>query len=268
MSDRKGEKSLRGAVLEYAWQNYKTRPDHPWIKYPDYEVLRHEDNRKWFGVIMTVLRKRLGLDGEDDIDILNVKCDPMFGAALKSGDGFFPAYHMQHDRWITVLLDGTVAKEKIFPLIDMSFDLTSGSGKSGGKTAAGPSDWIIPANPKYYDVGRGFAEHREILWKQRNKIFVGDDVYLYMTAPIQAILYKCEVTETDIPYTFEDGNIKISRAMKIRLIETFAPSFLPVGRLKTHGVSSVRSPRRMPASLRDELDVWRNNEHNGEGVTT
>ena len=71
---------------------------------------------------------------------------------------------------------------------------------------------------------------------------MGDDVYLYMTAPIQAILYKCEVTETDIPYTFEDGNIKISRAMKIRLIETFDPSFLPVGRLKTHGVSSVRSP--------------------------
>lgn len=268
MSDRKGEKSLRGAVLEYAWKNYKTRPDHPWLRYPGYEVLRHEDNRKWFGLIMNVPRNRLGLDGEDDVDILNVKCDPMLGAALKSGKGFFPAYHMRHDRWLTVLLDGTVAKEKIFPLMDMSFDLTSGTGKGGAKAAAGPADWIVPANPKYYDVGRGFAKNREILWKQRNKISVGDHIYLYMTAPIQAILYKCEVTQTDIPYTFDGGNIQIRRAMKIRLIETFAPSFLTMGRLKTHGVSSVRSPRRMPESLRDELNAQRNSEHNGEGVTT
>ena len=39
--------------------------------------------------------------------------------------GIFPAYHMSKTHWISVALDGTVEKEKIEWLLDLSFDLTA-----------------------------------------------------------------------------------------------------------------------------------------------
>ena len=44
--------------------------------------------------------------------------------ALRTQNGFLPAYHMHKGHWISILLDGTVEKDRIFPLLDMSFALT------------------------------------------------------------------------------------------------------------------------------------------------
>ncbi len=38
--------------------------------------------------------------------------------------GVFPAYHMSKTHWISVLLDGSVDKDKIKWLLDLSFELT------------------------------------------------------------------------------------------------------------------------------------------------
>ncbi len=32
---------------------------------------------------------------------------------------------------------------------------------------------------------------------------------MYVGAPVSAILYKCKVAETDIPYDYRDGNLTI-----------------------------------------------------------
>jgi predicted DNA-binding protein (MmcQ/YjbR family) len=39
--------------------------------------------------------------------------------------GIFPAYHMNKAHWISALLDGSVEKEKLEWLLDLSFDLTN-----------------------------------------------------------------------------------------------------------------------------------------------
>ena len=52
---------------------------------------------------------------------------------------------------------------------------------------------------KYYDIINAFNKTDTIIWKQSNNIWAGDIVYLDVAAPISAILYKCEVLETDIP---------------------------------------------------------------------
>ena len=120
---------MREKILSYAKKTYGTVPDKPWKKYPGNEVLRHEENRKWYGLIMPVKRKNLGLSGEDVVNVLNVKCDPMAGFALREMDGILPAYHMNHAEWISILLDGTVPEEEIYPLLDMSYDLTASKKK-------------------------------------------------------------------------------------------------------------------------------------------
>ena len=115
----------RTELEEYIQNNYSAEPDYPWIKYPNYEVFRHNSNKKWFALIMDVPKKRLGLQGEDVLPVVNFKCNPVLLGSLLDGKGFFPAYHMSKANWITVSLDGSVEDEKIKILLNMSFDATA-----------------------------------------------------------------------------------------------------------------------------------------------
>lgn len=112
------------AIFDYARNTYGVEPDYPFSTAPTYPVLRHIGTRKWFALIMDVPYARLGLSGEGKADILNIKCDPILSGSLRLEKGYLPAYHMNHEGWLTVLLDGTVPVEDILPLLDMSYELT------------------------------------------------------------------------------------------------------------------------------------------------
>jgi len=121
---------MRRAELEtYILETYNAEADHPWIKYPDYEVFRHSGSRKWFALLMDVPKMKLGAPGEGVLDAVNIKCDPVMIGGLLTEPGFFPAYHMSKDSWITIALDGSVEEEKLKFLLDMSFDLTNAKPK-------------------------------------------------------------------------------------------------------------------------------------------
>ena len=61
-------------IFEYVQKQYGTVPEYLWSKLPDSAVLRHKDG-KWYAVIMTVEKSKLGLEGKDPVDIMDVKCD-------------------------------------------------------------------------------------------------------------------------------------------------------------------------------------------------
>ena len=69
-------------LLQYVAQAFGTAPEYPWADTPDAFVLRHENNRKWFAVGMTVRRDRLGLGGAGVVDVVNVKCDPLMSGSF------------------------------------------------------------------------------------------------------------------------------------------------------------------------------------------
>ena len=69
----------------------------------------------------------------DEVDILNIKCDPILIGSLRGRPGFRTAYHMNKDKWITILLDGSAAQEDIIPLLTMSYDLTKKKIRKRGK---------------------------------------------------------------------------------------------------------------------------------------
>ncbi len=114
----------RDELFQYAQDYHNVRPEYLWARTPGYAILRHAQNRKWYAAVIDISRARLGLPGEEIIDILNVKCDPALAASLNTQPGFLPAYHMNKEHWITVLLDGTVPDEEIRTLLDMSYELT------------------------------------------------------------------------------------------------------------------------------------------------
>lgn len=119
------KKSQRGAVLKYALEQYGTQPEYPFESDPEIAVLRHEAGRKWYGIIMNIPKSKLGLSGDERIDILNVKCDPAVSGSMCLNAGIYPGYHMNKQHWISVLLDGTVDTSMIAMLIDASFELTA-----------------------------------------------------------------------------------------------------------------------------------------------
>lgn len=113
----------RQEVFDWCRQRYGTEPDYPWNDWN--AVLRHTDNNKWYGVIIEVDRSKLGMDGTGVVDVLNVKCDPTIIGMLRMQPGFYPAYHMNKEKWVSILLCGPAADDEIKELIEFSYQLTS-----------------------------------------------------------------------------------------------------------------------------------------------
>ena len=231
---------MREKIFKYVKEKYNIEPDYPFSTAPTYPVLRHADNRKWFALIMDVQREKLGLKGTDYVDIINLKLgDPMLVDMIVRQLGYFYGYHITRSSWISILLDGTVPFEEICQWID---------------EIRPPKEWIVPANPKYFDIVHAFDNAGEIDWKQGRGIKAGDTVFIYAGAPVSAILYKCRVTETDIPYHYSDRNLTITAVMKIKLQKRYMPDRFTFEKLKEeYGIYAVRGPRGIPHSLSEAL---------------
>ena len=55
----------RNELLAYAAETYGVEPEYPWKRLPSFGVLRHPENKKWFGLVASVERSRLGLPGAE-----------------------------------------------------------------------------------------------------------------------------------------------------------------------------------------------------------
>ena len=240
-------------MIDHIKTKYKASPEYLWMRFPAYAVFRHADNEKWFAIVMDIPAAKLGLPGEETVEILNVKLsDPFLADMLTQQPGYFKGYHISRGSWVSVLLDGTVPFEEICLWLEESY-LTTAS-KEELRLLRPPKEWIVPANPKYYDVEAAFSANDEIDWKQGAGIKKGDTVYLYVAAPVSAILYRCLVTQTDIPFRYNDGRIRMKALMKIKLRKRYPADEFTFDTLKAeYGVTAIRGPRGLPPSLSEAL---------------
>ena len=67
--------------LDYCFDTYGTSPDYPFDEDFETAVLRHDDNRKWYALVMKVSRRKFGLDSDEVIGVVNIKFPiEMFGS--------------------------------------------------------------------------------------------------------------------------------------------------------------------------------------------
>lgn len=114
----------REELFAFARETYGTEPEYPWADEPDFAVLRHSLGGKWYGLVMRLPRRTLGLLGEGSIDVLNLKLDPALVYILRELEGYLPAWHMNKTHWLTLRLDGSVPPERVEDLLGQSYDLT------------------------------------------------------------------------------------------------------------------------------------------------
>ena len=215
-------------------QKYQTKPEFLWKKYPGYGVFRNQKSGKWFAIIMNIDKSKIIPKEKGEIEILNIKLNN--DKYLKQ-KGIYPAYHMNKKSWVTIILDDTLKDDEILNLINISYEYSDIK-----------DEWIIPANPNYFDVISYIESLKIFSWKQPKNIKLNDTVYIYLGAPYSAIMYKCKVIELDI---YKDKN---DRTMNLKLITKYDPTDYTFSKLKEYGLNSVRSPRRVPDKLSKHLN--------------
>ena len=114
----------RQDIFTYVKHRYGVVPEYLWKTYPNYAVLRHREGNKWFALIMDVPKSKIGLAGDETVDIVDLKCDPLLSGSLRSEPGILPAYHMNKEHWLTIVLSGSYPDDDIYNLIDLSYTLT------------------------------------------------------------------------------------------------------------------------------------------------
>ena len=72
--------------------------------------------------------------------------------------------------------------------------------------------------------------------------------------PVSAVLFRCVVTETDIPFHYDDGHVRLTSLMKIKLQKRYGPDRFTFKILNDeYGIFAVRGPRGVPHSLSEAL---------------
>ncbi|MCR4581133.1 MAG: MmcQ/YjbR family DNA-binding protein, partial [Bacilli bacterium] len=107
-------------IINYIKNTYKDVGDHPWED--ENIVIRHKSNKKWYALLMVVSESKFKSESSKEVEVLNLKSS--YPKDIIDNKNIFPAYHMSKKNWISIILDGNLANEIIYSLIDMSYELT------------------------------------------------------------------------------------------------------------------------------------------------
>ena len=103
-------------------KKYLTIPEFLWDKSPDCGVFRNK-NKKWFGIVMNIDISKLDNKYSGEVDIINIKLEKNKIKDLLNKKGFYKAYHMNKENWISIVLNDTLNDNDIIDLVEESYNL-------------------------------------------------------------------------------------------------------------------------------------------------
>ena len=112
-------------IINYINNKYGDKLEFLWEKSPKNAVIRRKSSNKWYAVILTIYKRKLNLDSDEIIEVINLHNTVEEIKKLIDNKQYFPAYHMNKKHWISVILDERVADDTVKSLIDLSFELTA-----------------------------------------------------------------------------------------------------------------------------------------------
>ncbi|WP_195216534.1 MmcQ/YjbR family DNA-binding protein [Streptococcus oralis] len=109
-------------IMAQVQEKYGNQLEYLWEKSPDTAVLRHEDNQKWYAVLMRIPWDKLDKGREGLVEAVNLKNNQV--ADLLSQKGIYPAFHMNKRYWISLTLDDSLSDDDVLDLLEISWNLT------------------------------------------------------------------------------------------------------------------------------------------------
>lgn len=107
-----------------------------------------------------------------------------------------------------------------------------------------PTYFLIPSNPKIYDIDRGFAQNQGYLdWPAKKKLHEGDIVYIYSAVPFKGIRYRCLVVA--VGEAGEGYGSHTIYPTLIHLEKAYPQGTISLEEAKAHGLKTVRFAHKM-----------------------
>ncbi len=108
-------------VIKYIKTKYNNEPEFLWEKFAGNAVFRHKENKKWYGILLTIPKSKLGLNSNELVDVIDLRILPKDIEKLVDNEKYFLGYHMNKQHWFTIILDNSVPTDIIFGFIDKSY---------------------------------------------------------------------------------------------------------------------------------------------------
>lgn len=100
-------------IIAFVKETYGDDLEFLWAKSPDNAIWRRKDNKKWYGAILTVAGKKIGLESDDIVEIIDLRMDPAEAETILARKHYYPGWHMNKKSWYTLVLDGGIPDEEL-----------------------------------------------------------------------------------------------------------------------------------------------------------
>ncbi len=135
-------------------------------------------------------------------------------------------------------------------------------------------NWIISANGNIYNHEDAFNKWGFIDWKQKVTYELGDMVYIYCTAPIKKIKYKCKVIKKDLAFKeivddkeFWNNTSEYEKGIdglycRLELLDSVDTGELALEKLLENGLNGApQGPMRISEKLSNYIEeIFNNND--------
>lgn len=117
----KSEQAKR--LIQYVREKYGDELEFLWKKFSDNAIWRRKDTNKWYAVLLIVSKRKLGIDSDETVEILDLRIKPENLDDLLDNKKYFAGYHMNKKHWYTICLDDSVSFEEICERVAISYTL-------------------------------------------------------------------------------------------------------------------------------------------------
>ena len=114
---------LKDDYIAWIKSKFGAEPDYPWPDDAPYSFVFRCPNEKWFALVMRIKYRQLGLTGDENVWVVNMKAEQDTIPNLVDRKSIFPAWHMNKKHWITILLTAVTDFNKLCELTQKSYEL-------------------------------------------------------------------------------------------------------------------------------------------------
>ena len=111
-------------IIKYIEEKYNDTLEFLWEKFDKNAIWRNKKNNKWYGLLMTIQKNRLGIKSDELIEVLNIMYDKDKIDEIIDSKTIYPGYHMNKKSWISIPLDDRLDIKYIKELIDNSYNIS------------------------------------------------------------------------------------------------------------------------------------------------